>query len=76
MQKYKRWTTTSKIVEKKGILQGEKLALFSLTALLEQRWNLYSRHKRDTSMLIMNTKLHHNSQNNLAMNKRFLPPLD
>lgn len=36
MQKYKRWTTTSKIVEKKGILQGEKLALFSLSALLEQ----------------------------------------
>jgi len=73
MQKYKRWTTTSKIVEKKGILQGEKLALFSLSAT---RWNLYGRHKRDTSMLIMNTKLHHNSQNNLAMNKRFLPPLD
>ena len=73
MQKYKRWTTTSKIVEKKGILQGEKLALFSLSAT---RWTLYSRHERDTSMLIMNTKLHHNSQNNLAMNKRFLPPLD
>lgn len=32
---YKRWTTST-IIEKKGILQGEKLALFLPSALLEQ----------------------------------------
>lgn len=53
-----------------------KIGSFFTFCTAGTRWNLYSRHKRDTSMLIMNTKLHHNSQNNLAMNKRFLPPLD
>lgn len=53
-----------------------KIGSFFTICTAGTRWNLYSRRKLDTSTLIMNTKLHRNGQNNLAMNKRFLPPLD